>query len=49
VIHAPDDKAAIRQAEEIAEGLASSRGTKVVVTVIGQSSGRPIATIERSR
>jgi hypothetical protein len=42
VVHATDDAAAIQQAETIAHDLATSRGSKVVVLVIGPSSGHPI-------
>jgi hypothetical protein len=48
VIHATDDSSAIQQAKAVADDLASTRGTKVIVMVIGPSSGHPIATIERS-
>ena len=46
-IDATDDAAAIRQAELVADEQSSAHRTKVVIMVIGPTSGRPIATIER--
>ena len=48
-IEAADDTAAIQRAKFIADELSSVHGAKVVVMVIGPSSGRPIETIERGR
>jgi hypothetical protein len=47
VIQAVDDAAAIERANSIADELFSARGARVVVMVIGPTSGRPIETIER--
>jgi hypothetical protein len=47
VIQAADDAAAIERANSIADELFSARGARVVVMVIGPTSGRPIETIER--
>jgi hypothetical protein len=46
-VDAADDAAAIQQAETIADELVSAHGAKVVIMVIGPTSGRPIETIER--
>ena len=46
-IEAADDAAAIQQAKSVANELFSAHGAKVVIMVIGPTSGRPIETIER--
>jgi hypothetical protein len=46
-IEATDDAAAIQRAKFIANELFSAHGAKVVIMVIGPTSGRPIETIER--
>ena len=46
-IDAVDDAAAIQQATVIANELSSSHGAKIIVMVVGPSSGKPIETIER--
>ena len=48
-VEAADDTAAIRRAKFIADELSSAHRAKVVVMVIGPTSGRPIETIERGR
>ena len=46
-IEAKDDAEAIQRAKFIANELFSAYEVKVIVMVIGPSSGRPIETIER--
>ena len=46
-IHADDDVTAIQRARFIADELFKAHGAKIIIMVIGPSSGRPIETIER--